>query len=163
MDKHLMTSNNIPEIKMTLYVWRSKLNFDSRFQRAGICSTCLNCARPFWSFKVVQCLHVGGTNPSWTHNNHNYIHILYTYIYIQRVKNTSNIFTLSDYRNYSIMERFDTMPFQNYFASKRETIRSQITSQQECHIRKFLSPTVEMHNAFVHWKKHSKFQWNKLI
>ena len=25
MDKHLVTSNNIPEIKMTLYVWRSKL------------------------------------------------------------------------------------------------------------------------------------------
>ena len=79
------------------------------------------------------------------------IYIYYTHIYIYRDSRTlQKFFTLSDYRNYSIMERFDTMPFQNYFASKRETIRSQITSQQECHIRKFLSPTVEMHNAFVH-------------
>ena len=76
--------------------------------------------------------------------------ILYIYRERERVKNCSNIFTLSDYRNYSIIERFDTMPFQNYFASKRETIRSQITSQQECHMHKFLSPIVEMHNAFVH-------------
>ena len=106
MDKHLMTSNNIPEIKMTLYVWRSKLNFDSRFQRTGICSTCLNCARPFWSFKVVQCLHVGGTNPfiftafrsgkckPWTAMNPQQPQ-LYTYIihiYIYRESRTLQIF-----------------------------------------------------------------------
>ena len=95
MDKYLMTSNNIPEIKMTLYVWRSKLILiqDSNalacvqrqrawivqdlFDHSKLSNVCMHCIRP----KTIKGQHVGGTNPffftsfrsgkckPWTHNN----------------------------------------------------------------------------------------------
>jgi hypothetical protein len=111
MDKHLVTSNNIPEIKMTLYVWRSKLILiqDSNalafvqrvwivqdlFDHSELSNVWMHCIRP----ETIKGQHVGGTNPfifisfrsgkckPWTHNNHHSI-----YIYRERESRTVQIF-----------------------------------------------------------------------